>query len=306
MKNIKKGFKKYIKGMFGIFMIKLCIVSLILVYQACQTEEYMLPETEAKENFLAGLRNGTTNLSKIKANKAVFNHGFLSAREGLGTVELDTLDTTICTKEPIIPTNTNDGDASTEITLSDFISLDLKSIEEVEEDSVFDDNCYTFNNVEVENAMQPTLNSSLEYLRANGFTDELIIEELGNLNNTKIIAAALIVYDIVEDESSTVDNSQNINFFGNSVYAQGTMDYIDCALSALGLPAGLVLGTAKNLKFKTILKTVLKLSGRVIGWVGMAIAVYQFARCVQQFSSTAFINIEEIKFEKETEWKQLT
>ncbi|MDG1729637.1 MAG: hypothetical protein P8K68_12115 [Algibacter sp.] len=47
------------------------------------------------------------------------------------------------------------------------------------------------------------------------------------------------------------------------------------------LPAGLVIGSAKNLGTKAILKAAGKLAGRAVGWIGMAVATYQFIRCLE-------------------------
>ena len=50
-------------------------------------------------------------------------------------------------------------------------------------------------------------------------------------------------------ESKTVSN-----IFFSSAYAQSTLQVVDCALIAMRLPAGLVIGSAKNLGTKAILK----------------------------------------------------
>ena len=106
---------------------------------------------------------------------------------------------------------------------------------------------------------------------------------------------------------SQVKSNSLYDILGTNVYAQSTLDIVDCALTALGLPAGLVIGTAGKLTTKVILKTAAKLAGKAIGWVALAISVYTFARCVDKLpnndSSAMFFPNNDNKLNL---WKQLT
>jgi hypothetical protein len=51
-------------------------------------------------------------------------------------------------------------------------------------------------------------------------------------------------------------------------------------MEALGVPTGLILGSAKNLTTKAILKAAKKLATRTVGWLGAAVAVYEFGNCI--------------------------
>ncbi len=57
-------------------------------------------------------------------------------------------------------------------------------------------------------------------------------------------------------------------------------DIIDCALDALGIPAGLLVGSAKSLSRAALLKAARKLLTRTIGWIGVGIAIYEFGDCM--------------------------
>ena len=51
-------------------------------------------------------------------------------------------------------------------------------------------------------------------------------------------------------------------------------------MEALGVPSELILGSAKNLTTKAILKAAKKLATRTVGWLGAAVAVYEFGDCM--------------------------
>ncbi|MDY3333107.1 MAG: hypothetical protein SOW90_05085 [Gallibacter sp.] len=51
-------------------------------------------------------------------------------------------------------------------------------------------------------------------------------------------------------------------------------------VDALGIPAGLIVGSAKSLTKKAILEAAKKMATRSLGWVGAAIAVVDFASCM--------------------------
>ena len=136
-------------------------------------------------------------------------------------------------------------------------------------------------------AVMPIVTGAKDLLLVYGISEIDLINVFGDSNSPKIALLGLLTLKIEmtlhENQSSVSMNS----FFFNSLYAQSTLQVIDCALSALGLPAGLVLGSAKNLGRKAILKAAAKLAGRLVGWVGMAIAAYQFVRCLNDINPAA-------------------
>lgn len=71
---------------------------------------------------------------------------------------------------------------------------------------------------------------------------------------------------VIADTESTVPNTRS--------------QIARCALDALGIPAAYITGQAKTLTKKAILKVAKKLATRALGWVGAAIAVVDFAACM--------------------------
>jgi hypothetical protein len=134
------------------------------------------------------------------------------------------------------------------------------------------------------------LNKSKNALNSLGIDNETIIEEFGSLNNVEIILTSLTAYkidqlnnqgiDIIDLEigyNYTTDTYLDLNKI-NSYKMDDSI--VDCALDALGIPAGLIVGSAKNLGRKALLKAARKLATRILGWVGAAVAIYEFGDCM--------------------------
>ena len=137
---------------------------------------------------------------------------------------------------------------------------------------------------DVKESLKPLVKGSLVLLKEYGIEDKDLLDNFGNLNNPNIAILALFTYrneTLRNNNSQVVKNNSLFNYFGTNAYAQSTLDVVDCALTALGLPAGLVIGSAEKLTTKVLLKTAAKLAGRAIGWIALGVSVYQFARCVQ-------------------------
>lgn len=193
MKSIKLGFKKYLKGMFGIVLIKLCIIAVIMVNQACETEE-SIPQENAKENFLEALKVSSDRLANIKTNKEQIRLGNLNMTEmeNFGVIE-DVGDVTnICTKEALHTDGPgDDNDESITLVLSDFISIEVIPKDQYEGDET--EHCYTFNNDEVDEALEPLTSASSEYFKSKGLTDADILEILDGEDESYLIPIVMEV-----------------------------------------------------------------------------------------------------------------
>jgi hypothetical protein len=74
-------------------------------------------------------------------------------------------------------------------------------------------------------------------------------------------------------------NELHLSTNGNAIVPQSRV--VDCALDALGIPAAMIMGAVSSSMTKAaVLKAVRKLATRVLGWVGVAIAVVDFASCM--------------------------
>jgi len=87
------------------------------------------------------------------------------------------------------------------------------------------------------------------------------------------------VVDFETGYNYSADSYVNLNGLNNT--ANSVNSVVDCAMDALGIPAGLIVGSAKNLGRKALLKAARKLATRMLGWVGAGIAVYEFGDCME-------------------------
>ena len=162
MKTIKSGLKKYAQGMLGILLIKLCVIIIIMINQACETEETP-HQKDIREDFLTALRLSSNKIEKIKPDKLVVGQSSLVNKtlENFGDIEELEEETIICTKESIAEENP-ETDTDTNISLVDFINIVLNP-----KDSVgvgLTENCYTFENDDVIQALSPAVIEAKNYL----------------------------------------------------------------------------------------------------------------------------------------------
>jgi hypothetical protein len=155
----------------------------------------------------------------------------------------------------------------------DFIKNDLNIQELKKEKSL------TFSDeieVKAKKELTPIIENGLNVLYSYGLTDKDILENFESLEDPKIALLALAIVSV----ESTEETHANLNSFlvNNSFAAQPSIG--SCAMDALGIPASLLMGTAKGTSAKAIMKAAGKLAGRTIGYIGLAIAIYDFADCM--------------------------
>ncbi len=125
---------------------------------------------------------------------------------------------------------------------------------------VYDDDAAK--NEDLKESLKPILEKSKYLLNAYGVTNENLEEIFSDGADANAIILAIAIAGTETEVSVT--RSQVAN----------------CALDALGIPASLILGGAESLTTKAILKAAKKLATRSLGMVGAAIAVVDFAACM--------------------------
>lgn len=291
---MKNGFKKFVKGMFGIFIIKLTILGIVLIYQACETESEEF--NFAKENFLSSVRSDIFNVQKISVSKSLnTNLNFNRTPE-----EIQEVTTTICIYSP--------DDTSRPIP-SEEENVDLGQLMEIEDVDVgFTDSngnssedtppysrilgCFEIPVEPTESSMQSSLTEAKNYLYSKGFTDNDINDLLsadaeGPAIDESALVPAVMAMIAEEQNQTTVTSSFNYSSLfissahANSFYQEN--DLYDCALRSLGISA-LTEAFEKGLKSeagkKALKKAIRKVAARTLGWVGAAWAAYEFGDCM--------------------------
>jgi len=286
---MKKGLQKFAKGILGIFIIKITLLSGLLTYQACTTDEY-LDNTQVRDDFLKALQRANDKVSNV----AVINgNNFISKSSNEDLVELELVNT-----DPV---------KDLEITTFEDIAVLSRSGDiymkpdeaECNDLNRHGEECFValVDDSEAREYMQPTLSASLEYLRSNGFTNQDIIDEFGTLDSPRVIFTAMVVERMVEiDRANGIanNNTRLSNFFFNEAYAMQDIQAtyydqaVNCVLRATGLAgAGVLLNEGikeglKKLGVKGTLKMVGQVAGRTLSWVGIIWAVGDFIYCMSQ------------------------
>ncbi len=96
----------------------------------------------------------------------------------------------------------------------------------------------------------------------------------------------------LEDQGQSIDTSQGNTWFlppaeivsqanGELLTNAANPSVFDCAMEALGIPAGLIMGSAKSFSRAALIKAAKKLLFRTVGWIGAAVMIYDFGDCME-------------------------
>jgi len=287
MKKLKLGFKKYLKGMFGIFMIKLCIVGLIVINQSCETEgelDYTNEQIVAKELFSEAMNESFENMHKVEV---IPNNNTISRR-----IKSDIVTIRVFKNSKKI---TKSSRSQTMNSLGDIISSGYdyeivglhKTLGTGGTGEITDDGNLYFDIEleEVNKAIKPVINASKNYLYAYDFSDEEISEVLIGQDESLLVpmVEAAIKVDNQNKMISYHESNKLTDFlFGiESANAQLTWSEVGtCAAAAIGIDVlqDMKEATAGKKMSKKILKKAFKkvaakfvsyLTGWGLAWTGV-------------------------------------
>ncbi len=143
---------------------------------------------------------------------------------------------------------------------------------------------------EANQIVQPLIEPGAQFLQS---YYEINIYEYLPLGSPKVaqIGALAMRLKQLEDEGKSIDTSVASYWFvppvemvsqaNGEILTNATNPSIfDCAMDALGIPAGLLMGAAKNYTRAALIKAAKKLATRTLGWIGVGIAIYEFGDCM--------------------------
>ena len=143
---------------------------------------------------------------------------------------------------------------------------------------------------EANQIVQPLIEPGAQFLQS---YYEINIYEYLPAGSPKIaqIGALGIRLKQLEEQGQSIDTSSSSYWFlppvemvsqanGEILTNAQNPSVFDCAMDALGIPAGLLIGSAKDLSKAALIKAARKLATRFIGWVGVGIAIYEFGDCM--------------------------
>ncbi|NDW12237.1 hypothetical protein D0T50_04955 [Bacteroides sp. 214] len=131
---------------------------------------------------------------------------------------------------------------------------------------------------------------SLNTLKTYGLSEEEIAEDLGGITDDKLIEAGLIIIAVEEEAEKgveVIDTFDNVSLLTGLEKCPDDQtvtrsQVFNCALQAVGITAiGELMQKGIASMSRSAVKTALrKIVAKYLGWVGAAIAVYEFGDCM--------------------------
>lgn len=139
----------------------------------------------------------------------------------------------------------------------------------------------SMNELECNKLLNPTLIASKELLYSYGLTENDLIEENIDPNGSEMINYGIYLSAAEKEleESKTVAFDFK-SLLGSEMYASKVGQCAGDALGISAVAAVLQQGLATEAAKKLLLKSLRKVAGRALGWVGAAIFVYEFSDCM--------------------------
>ena len=130
----------------------------------------------------------------------------------------------------------------------------------------------------------PALGHSKELLGTYGISEDFLVREFKNPEDPRIILAGLWLMGM--ERQGTSSRMQNrAQFLNLGLFAQETSlaeaqpDWMECMLIAVGVDA--IIEFAKgNVTEAIAKKAIRKIASRTLGWVGVALALYEYGNCM--------------------------
>jgi len=288
LETIKVSLRKIGKGLLAIFVIKLIFFGGFFIVQSCQTESVNSEFNNiAKENFLASLQKTEENLNSVQTK---INLKTTLKTNTTKTTSSEVGETTVvCLIDP---------PKDEEITgfgklLQVAIDWDLV-IDEVDNGDPSID-CYVVLVQDVQQALNPGVENAKNYFRNQfGFTDDDIVEMLDGEDENLLIPYVIQILALQENEGYVASfENELFSLFGQTAFAINQNSSVgnaiwDCTMEAIGVSALLETFSAiqagnKYLLKKAGVKALKKLAKRFLGPIGIAIAVVDFAFCMNRY-----------------------
>lgn len=246
------GSKKFAKGMFALFCMKILLIGTVAIIQACSADESDFDKGKIDGlKFKNALNLSVNGIEKIIANadKEKYAQERLTVNNGIKCY-----------------TGLNNYGNTVEL-------------------------CYsTSQENEFEQELQPALTEAKNYLYSKGFTNNEISQMIASENGHELDLIPLVMTMVELEGNSIASTNLNLSsFFGYSAFAQSAPELTSgeigwCALAAIGADILIQLGnsSASSWSKSAIKKAFGAVAKRALGPIGVAIAVVSFGICIGQ------------------------
>lgn len=258
---------KVAKGMFALFTINLTVLLISFTIQSCSTDSET--QNPNSEEFINSVESSVNNFNAIPLTNGAF-------------ARMDGSSKTIYLKKN---PNQNFDDTSFLNSVQNIESLvNVSNQYGLELSESIDGNndvlgTYTVPEQPIVDALQPSVQNAKNYLYSLGMSDAEIATELQGSEESNLVIAVMALIDADnQNNSPTAFNYSSL--FGQNTYAMAAaQDWYDCLLRSVGIDAVVELFNGKVTK-AIAKKAIRKIVSRTLGWVGAAIAVYEYGDCM--------------------------
>ncbi|MGB0778337.1 MAG: hypothetical protein ACPGR7_09945 [Flavobacteriaceae bacterium] len=167
--------------------------------------------------------------------------------------------------EPIVP----EQEQNKEILVNEFGSLLTNKIDFINESFDSKGNLL-ISNKNLDNELNPLVNKSKELIKAFDISESEINEYFNDPEDPRIGIVGLLIY--------TSETKQNFNYASIPLFTLNKQ--WECIAEAIGVPSALIAGNMKKMTVKALLKSVAKMSGRLLGYIGLAWAIADYTSCM--------------------------
>ncbi len=136
----------------------------------------------------------------------------------------------------------------------------------------------------VQKALRPALSESKKLLFTYGISEDYLKKEFKDLNDPRILLAGVWLLS-AERKDSQARSIHRAHMFGLGFLAQENSltesqpDWMECMLIAVGVDA-IVEFVKGNITETLAKKAIRKIASRTLGWVGVALALYEYGNCM--------------------------
>jgi hypothetical protein len=140
---------------------------------------------------------------------------------------------------------------------------------------------------QIQSILEPVIHQSVELLKTYGVSDAFLEKELGNANDPRLVLIGAL---IAQAERAGVKAHHTYQaqladfafFFQEITQTEDKPDWMECMLVAVGVDA--IIEFAKgNVTEAIAKKAIRKIASRTLGWVGVALALYEYGNCMEWY-----------------------
>jgi hypothetical protein len=140
---------------------------------------------------------------------------------------------------------------------------------------------------QLQKVLEPAITRSTKLLETYGISKSIIKQELGNPNDPRLALIGLWVAELERRnlDARQVNRAQLANlsfFFQENTLVEKEPDWMECMMIAVGVDA-IIEFVKGNVTEAIAKKAIRKIASRTLGWVGVALALYEYGNCMEWY-----------------------